>query len=101
MAYGIFVLYPGIEPMSPTIEAWSPNHWTTREFLAASFDACCCCSVIQLCLTLWDPMDCNTPGFPVLHYLLEFAQTHVNQVGDAIQPSHPLLPPSPPTLRLS
>ena len=41
------------------------------------------------------------PGFPVLHYLLEFAQTHVYGVGDGIQPSHPLLPPSPPALNLS
>ena len=44
----------------------------------------CCCSVAQSCLTLCDPMDCSTPGFPVLHYLLEFAQTHVHPVGDAI-----------------
>ena len=51
---------------------------------------CCCFSVTQSCLTLCDPMDCSTPGFPVLHHLLELAQTHV-QVGDAIQPSHPLL----------
>ena len=47
------------------------------------------------------PMDCSTPGFPVLHYLLEFAQTHVHWVGDAIQPSHPLSPSSPPALNLS
>jgi len=52
-----------------------------------------CCWVAQSCLTLCNPMDCSTPGFPVLHYLLEFAQTQVHQVGDAIQPSHPLLPP--------
>ena len=45
----------------------------------------------QSCLTLHDPMDCTMPGFPVLHQLLEFAQTHVHCVGDAIQPSHPLL----------
>ena len=44
--------------------------------------------VPQLCLTL---CDCSTPGFPVLHYPLEFAQTHVHWLGDAIQPSHPLL----------
>ena len=43
-------------------------------------------------LNLCDPMDCSTPGFPVLHYLPEFAQTHVLWVGDAIQPSHPLSP---------
>ena len=46
-------------------------------------------------------MDCSTPGFPVLHHLLEFAQTHVHWVGDAIQPSHHLLSPSPPALNLS
>ena len=53
-------------------------------------------SVAQLCPTLWDPMDCSTPGFPVQHQLLEFAQTHVHWVSDAIQPSHPLSSPSPP-----
>ena len=51
-----------------------------------------CCSVVQSCPILWDPMDCSTPGFPVLHHLQEFAQTHVHWVSDAIQPSHPLLP---------
>ena len=45
-------------------------------------------------------MDCSTPGFPVLHYLPEFAQTHVHRVSDAIQLSYPL-PPLPPTLNLS
>ena len=43
-----------------------------------------CCSVAQLCLTHCDPMDCSTPGFLVLYYLLEFAKTHVHSVGDAI-----------------
>ena len=52
----------------------------------------CCCSVPKLCLTLWDPMDCSTPVFPVLHYLLEFAQTHIHWVSDATQPSHPVFP---------
>ena len=61
---------------------------------------CCFCSVVQSCLTLCDPMDCSTPGFPVLHHLLELAQTHVHQVSDAIQPSHPLLSPSPPSIRV-
>ena len=61
----------------------------------------CCCSVAQLCLILCDLMDCSTPGFLVLYYLLEFAQTHVYWVGDAIQPSHPLSPPSPLVLNLS
>ena len=60
-----------------------------------------CCSVSQSCPTLCDPMDYSTPGFPVLHYLQEFAQTHVHWVDDAIKPSHPLSSPSPPTLNLS
>ena len=58
-------------------------------------------SVAQSCPTLCDPMDCRTPGFPVLHYLPELAQTHVHWVSDAIQPSHPLLSPSPPAFNLS
>ena len=49
------------------------------------------CSVAKLCPTLCDPMNCSIPGFLVLHYLPEFAQTHVHWVSDAIQPSHPLL----------
>ena len=53
-------------------------------------------SVTQLCLTLCDPMNHSMPGLPVHHQLLEFTQTHVHQAGDAIQPSHPLLSPSPP-----
>ena len=60
-----------------------------------------CCSVAQSCRTLCDPMDCSTPGFPVLHHLPDFAQTHVHPVGDAIQPSYPLLSPSPPAFNLS
>ena len=59
-----------------------------------------CCSVAKLCHTLYDLVDCSPPGLPVLHYLLKFAQTHIHWVGDAIQPSHPLLPPSPPALKL-
>ena len=61
----------------------------------------CYCSVTQLCPTLWDPMDCSTPGFPVHHQLRELAQTHVHRVDDAIQPSRPLSSPSPPALNLS
>ena len=56
----------------------------------------CCCSFAKLCPTLCNPVDCTMPGFPVLHHLLEFAQTHVCWVGEAIQPSHPLSPASPP-----
>ena len=53
-------------------------------------------SVAQLCPTLCDPMNRRMPGLPVHHQLLEFTQTHIHQVGDAIQPSHPLSSPSPP-----
>ena len=61
----------------------------------------CCCSVTQLCPALCDAMNCSKPGFPVLHHLLELAQTHVHWVNDAIQPSHPLSSPSPPAFHLS
>ena len=53
-------------------------------------------SVSQSCLTLCDPMNRSMPGLPVHHQLLEFTQTHVHRVSDAIQTSHPLSSPSPP-----
>ena len=53
-------------------------------------------SVTQPCLTLCDTLNCSMLGLPVHHQLLEFTQTHVHRVSDAIQPSHPLLSPSPP-----
>ena len=57
--------------------------------------------VAQSCPTPCDPVDSSTPGFPVYHQLPKFTQTHVHLVGDAIQASHPLLSPSPPTFNLS
>ena len=57
-------------------------------------------SVAQSCPTLCNLMNHSMPGLPVYHQLLEFTQTHVHWVGDAIQPSHPLLSPSPPALNL-
>ena len=62
-------------------------------------------SVTQVCPTHFDPMNCSTPGLPVHHQLLEFTQTHVHWVSDAIQPSHPLSSPSllpliPPSIRV-
>ena len=69
-----------------------PKHWVS----SVQFS-----SVAQSCPTLCDPMDCNTPGLLVHHQLLEFTQTHVHRVSDAIQPSHPLLSPSPPAFNLS
>ena len=66
---------------------------------------CWLCSASQFSLsamlTLCDPMNCSTPGFPVLLQFSELAQTHVDWVRDAIQPSHPLLSPSPPAFNLS
>ena len=58
-------------------------------------------TVPQLCLTPYDPMNRNMPGLPIHHQLPEFTQTHVHWNSDAIQPSHPLLSPSPPALNLS
>ena len=72
------------------------NFWATEDGSSVQFN-----SVAQLCLTLWDPMDHSTSGLPVHHQLLEYTQTHVHWVGDAIQPSHPLSSPSPPALNLS
>ena len=57
-------------------------------------------SVAQSCPTLWDPMNRSMPGLPVHYQLLEFTQIHVHWVSDAIQPSHPLSSPSPPSIRV-
>ena len=83
----------------------------SSHFLIFTIKYCCCfvilsCpvqfnSVAQLCPTLCDAMNYSTPGFPVLHHLSEFAQTHDHLGGNAIQPSHPLLPPFPPDFNLS
>ena len=64
------------------------------------FYYCWCCSVNQSCLTLCNPMDFNTPGFSVPHYLPKFAQVDVHCISDAIQPSHPLTPSFPSALNL-
>ena len=58
-------------------------------------------SVTQSCPTLCDPMDCSTPGFSIHHQLPDLTQTHIHQVGDAIQPPHPLSSTSPPAFNLS
>ena len=68
-----------------------------HHFLPTSFLLFFSCSV----LTLHNPMDCSTTGFPVLHHLLEFAPTHGHWVSDAIQPSRPLSSPSPPAFSIS
>ena len=61
----------------------------------------CCCSVTKLCPNLCNSRDCSVPGSSVRHCLYEFTQIRVHWVSDAIQPSHPLLPPSTPALNLS
>ena len=87
--------WPRIKLTSPVAPALAGKFFTTeppgKPTLSHQFR-----SVAQSCLTLCDPMNRSTPGLPVHHQLPEFTQTHVHRVGDAIQPSHPLSPPSPP-----
>ena len=75
--------------------------YITFIFILIVYVIFCCCSVAQSCHTLCDPMDCTTPGFPVLHHFPELSQTHVHSLSDAIQPSHPLSFPSAPAFNLS
>ena len=75
-----------------SFRAWSWR-WKLTQFIIFLF--CCysvCCSVVKLCLTLCSPMNCSTPGFPVLYYLLAFTKTHIHWISDAIEPSLPLAP---------
>ena len=75
-------------------DPWNTNH---EIFLVSPLEIVVqFSSVAQSCPTLCDPMNRSTPGLPVHHQLLEFTQTHVHRVSDAIQPSHPLSSPSPP-----
>ena len=64
-------------------------------------DVVAAAKLLQSCPTLYDPMNCSTPDLPVHHQLPESTQTHAQWIGDAIQPSHPLLSPSPPAHNLS
>ena len=85
-------LAQALYPISGRAGTWSPTAWCL--FLHARL--CCCFPIVQFLSHVWlcDPMDCSTPGSPVLHYLLEFAQIHVHWVSDAIQPSLSCLSPS-------
>ena len=77
-------------------KTWTQLRWfSTHAYESAKDYIRCWCSVARSCLTLCDPMNCSTPGFPVLHYVPDFAQTLVHWVGDATQPAHPLSSPSP------
>ena len=80
------------QPRCPSADKWIRKLWYTYTMEhSIQFS-----SVAQSCPTLCDPMNCSTPGLPVHHQLPEFTQTHVLQVSDATQPSHPLSSPSPP-----
>ena len=84
---GLFIMANTGKPSRhPSVGEWGPFCGTSGEGPSAQFR-----SVAQSCPTLCDPMDCGTPGLPVHHRLLEFTQTHIHRVGDAIQPSHPVL----------
>ena len=76
------------------------GNWETHYFIIISYNSDQFRSVTQSCLTVCNPMDCSTPGLPIHHQLPELVQTHAHGVGDAIQPSHPLLSPSPPAFNL-
>ena len=94
---------PGIDLQPPPHPAHIPQ--VSKACLSLKATICSSSllsSVVQSCPTLCDPMDCSTPGSPVLHYLSEFAQIHVHCVSDAIKiyTSHPLSSPSPPAFNL-
>ena len=93
----ILAPWPEIEPSLPSLEG-NRNHGTTKEVLSHSVQFSL---VAQSCPTLCNPMNHSMPGLPVHHQLPESTQTNVHWVGDAIQPSHPLSSPSPPTFNLS
>ena len=80
--------------------AWITRASGMEESMRGSYHGCDR-PLAQSCPTLFDPMNGSMPGFLVLHYLLELAQTHAYWISDAIQPSHLLLPPSLPALNLS
>ena len=80
--------------LSATLDCKIPSSLPYSPFSSVQFSH-------SLCSALYDPIHCSTTGFPVHHQLPELAQTHVHQVGNAIQPSHPLSSPSPPTFNLS
>ena len=88
----------------PTLTSWSQVGFRKHYYITSGGDEITGVqfrSFAQSCPTLCDPMDCSTPALPVHHQLLEFTQTHIHWVGDATQPSYPLLSPSAPTFSLS
>ena len=95
---------------SPILPSWSITLYPQQEkngchrVAAGAISSVQFISVAQSCLALCDPMNCSTPGLPVHHQLLEFTQTRVHWVSDAIQPSHPRsspsIPPIPPSIKV-
>ena len=84
-------------------ECWCPGNigWMKKWVNEINTFMNSCCLFAKSCLTLWGLIGCSMSGFPVLHYLLEFAQIHVHWVNDAIYSSHPLPPPPHLTFNLS
>ena len=82
----------------PSLKSTNYGLWSRLQNTSTATLTICCSggSVAKSCVTLGNPMNCSTPGFPVLHPPAGLAQTHVHRVCDAIQPSHPLLSPFPP-----
>ena len=94
---GFFIINPAKKKSINRTSRTRQQHWSAMYVLpSVQFS-----SVAQSCPTLCKPMDCSRPGLPVHHQLPAFTQTHVHWVSDAIQPSHPVLPPSPPAFNLS
>ena len=95
-------LHHRLDPRFQDLWEIIPQHgqWNYRYYFIPQCS--CCCSVTKSCLTLHDPMDCSTRGFPVPHHLPEFSQVHVHCISDAIQPSiSSSVPLSPPAFNLS
>ena len=86
--------HPRWSPSPPSLGFSRQEHWSGLPFPSPK-NVSQFSSVAQSCPTLCDPMNCSMPGFPIYHQILELAQTHVHQVGDANKPSHPLSSPSP------
>ena len=100
----LLLISPCNHLLTSLITDFSKNYlkYADLSTILCSLDSCCSVQMdAQSCLTLCNPVDCNMPGFPLHHQLSALTQTHVHQVGNAIQPSHPLLSPSLPTFNLS
>ena len=105
----IVVKYTSVQIQAMLLSSWESGQVTSCLQVVSSFAGWgqypgshkLFSSVAQSCPTLWDPLNCCTPRLPVHYQLPESTQTHVHWVGDAVQPSHPLLSPSPPAFNLS